>query len=344
MKTKSKILIAVSAVLMLSIYFLPLWRILLEAPQYPEGLEMKIWLTGLTGNIDQINGLNHYIGMKHIAVANFWEFKVLPYVYGLIVAFGFFVAWRGKLNLLWIWLAVLLIFAIFGLTDFYLWEYNYGHNLDPMAAIKVEGMTYQPPLIGYKQLLNFLAGSFPDIGGILVGIGGFIAATVLFTETRLKRKISIENKDHLTMKSTLFLSLFILFVASGCGTTEPQAIDYGKDVCTHCKMVVADPKYGAEMITKKGKIYKFDSAECLMDFVSEDTKNQSTDAQLLVINFAKPTTFIDAKNAFYLIDKGYQSPMGGNIVPFESEILADNNKLSPDAKIMTFEEVLKSRK
>jgi len=145
------------------------------------------------------------------------------------------------------------------------------------------------------------------------------------------------------MKNTLFIGLLIGFVASGCGTTEPQAIDYGKDVCAHCKMVVADPKYGAEIITKKGKIYKFDSAECLMDFVSEDN-HQSTDAQLLVINFAKPTTFIEAKNAFYLKDKGYQSPMGGNIVPFESKILADNNKLSPDAKIMTFEEALKDRK
>lgn len=188
MKTKSKILIAVSALLMLSAYFLPLWKILLEAPQYPEGLEMKIWLTGITGNVDQINGLNHYIGMKHIIVENFWEFKVLPYLFGVLVAIGLFVAWRGKLTFLWIWMAILVAFAIFGFTDFYLWEYDYGHNLDPTAAIKIEGMSYQPPLIGYKQLLNFLAGSLPDIGGIIVGIGGAIAIGVLFFEQRLKSK------------------------------------------------------------------------------------------------------------------------------------------------------------
>lgn len=189
MKSKSKILIALSAVLMLSAYVLPLWKILLEAPQYPEGLEMKIWLTGLTGNIDQINGLNHYIGMKHIIVEDFWEFKILPYLFGVIVALGLFVAWRGKLSLLWVWVAILFAFAIFGFIDFYLWEYDYGHNLDPHAAIKIEGMSYQPPLVGYKQLLNFVAGSLPDIGGILVGIGGFIAIAVLFAEQRLKNKL-----------------------------------------------------------------------------------------------------------------------------------------------------------
>lgn len=189
MKTQSKILILLSALLMLSAYFLPLWKILLEAPQYPEGLEMKIWLTGITGNVDQINGLNHYIGMKHIVVADFWEFRVLPYIYGIIVAFGFFTAWKGKTKFLWIWLAVLVAFTIFGLTDFYIWEYKYGHNLDPMAAIKVEGMSYQPPLIGYKQLLNFLAGSLPDIAGILVGIGGLIAVGVLYIEQHLKRNL-----------------------------------------------------------------------------------------------------------------------------------------------------------
>lgn len=146
------------------------------------------------------------------------------------------------------------------------------------------------------------------------------------------------------MKNILLLGLFILFVATGC-STEPQPINYGTDVCEHCKMVIADEKYGAEMISKKGKIFKFDSAECLMDFITEDKQQaQVTDAQLLVINFAKPTTFIDAKQAFYLKDKKIQSPMGGNIAPFETEMLADNNQVSPDAKIFTFDQAIADRK
>lgn len=139
--------------------------------------------------------------------------------------------------------------------------------------------------------------------------------------------------------------LILLVTAAGCGTTGPQEINYGKDVCEHCKMVIADEKYGAELITKKGKVYKFDSAECLMDLITEESqKIDTTGAQLLVINFAKPATFIDGRTAFYLKDKEYQSPMGGNIAPFDNEMLADNNQISPDAKILNFSEAVKDRK
>ncbi|HEY1023793.1 MAG TPA: hypothetical protein VGE26_01410 [Sphingobacteriaceae bacterium] len=189
MQSKSRIVVAISALLMVSAYFLPLWQIILEAPQYPEGLGMKIWLNNITGNVDQINGLNHYIGMKHIIVDEFIEFKVLPYVFAGIIGLGLLTAQLGSRKLLWGWFSVLIAFAIIGFVDFYMWEYDYGHNLDPTAAIKVPGMSYQPPLIGYKQLLNFLAGSFPDTGGILVGIGGALAAGVLFFEQRLARKV-----------------------------------------------------------------------------------------------------------------------------------------------------------
>lgn len=173
---------------MVSAYFLPLWQIVLEAPQYPEGLGMKIWLNTITGNIDQINGLNHYIGMKHIIVDDFVEFKVLPFIFAGIIVLGLYTAFNGKLLWLKLWVLVLVVFAIAGMVDFYLWEYDYGHNLDPMAAIKVPGMNYQPPLIGYKQLLNFLAGSLPDTGGIIVIAAALAVTGVLIYEIRLTRK------------------------------------------------------------------------------------------------------------------------------------------------------------
>jgi len=170
---------------MLGAYFFPLWHILLDAPQYPEGLEMKIWLKGLSGNIDQINGLNHYIGMKFIRNEDFKEFKFIPYIFGGLVLIGFIAAIAKSRKLLRIWFISLCLFAIVGFSDFYIWEYKYGHNLNPHAAIKVEGMNYQPPLFGYKQLLNFTAGSLPDTGGILVGLGGVLAAAALFYKPRV---------------------------------------------------------------------------------------------------------------------------------------------------------------
>jgi copper chaperone NosL len=192
MQNSSRYLILLSCLLMVSAYFLPVWKIILEAPQYPEGLGMKIWLTGLTGNIDQINGLNHYIGMKHIVEDNFWEFKVIPYVFAIVIAIGLFAAYLNNRKWLLSWLIILILFAIAAFVDFYIWEYDYGHNLDPTAAIKVEGMSYQPPLIGYKQLLNFLAGSLPDLGGYLVGLGGLLAVWVLYKELRVDNtKINI---------------------------------------------------------------------------------------------------------------------------------------------------------
>ncbi|MBS1527222.1 MAG: hypothetical protein JST19_16335 [Bacteroidetes bacterium] len=196
MKPISRILMGVTIVLMLGAYFLPLWHILLEAPQYPEGLEMKISLNGLSGNIAQINGLNHYIGMKFIAADDFKEFNILPYVYGAVLLLGAVAALVNSRKLAIAWFVSLCLFGIIGFSDFYKWEYDYGHHLNPHAAIKIEGMTYQPPLVGYKQLLNFTAGSLPDTGGILVGIGGVLAAITIIKSSKSSTKRNNEKDLH----------------------------------------------------------------------------------------------------------------------------------------------------
>ncbi|MND89727.1 hypothetical protein D3C80_817960 [compost metagenome] len=180
-------LVLVCTLLLFGAYIFPLWKIALEAPQYPEGLEMKIWINNITGDVQKINGLNHYIGMKHIIVEEFYEFKLLPYVMAILIGFGFLTYWKNNKKLLYAWIALLLIFGVVGAIDFYHWEYDYGHNLDPMAAIKVPGMAYQPPLLGYKQLLNFLAASFPDTGGWMVISSIFLAISVGFVEFKRKR-------------------------------------------------------------------------------------------------------------------------------------------------------------
>jgi copper chaperone NosL len=153
---------------MIGAFFVPFWKIILEAPQYPEGLEMKIWLYKITGDVDKINGLNHYIGMKLIHEDEFPEFKIMPWALGLLIALGMFGAVMRKRTLIWAWISALAIAGCIAFYDFYQWLYDYGHNLNPHAAIKVPGMSYQPPMFGYKQLLNFLAGSFPDTGGYFV--------------------------------------------------------------------------------------------------------------------------------------------------------------------------------
>jgi copper chaperone NosL len=172
------------------VLFVPLWQIELAAPQYPEGLVLKMYPNKLAGNVDVINGLNHYIGMKTLHANNFIEFTVLPYIIGFFAAFCFLVALVNKRK----WLSGLLIsfvlFGIIAMADFYRWNYNYGHDLDPNAAIQVPGMSYQPPLIGYKQLLNFGAYSIPDTGGwIFISVGLLLLTAVIIQFKKNKKSI-----------------------------------------------------------------------------------------------------------------------------------------------------------
>jgi copper chaperone NosL len=167
----SKILLAASGIGLIISVFVPIWAIYLEAPQYPEGLSMFIYSNKLAGEFDIINGLNHYIGMKEIKADEFVEFKIMPYALGILGAICLLVAALGKRTWLYAITILYLVFGVVFMYDFCQWEYEYGHNLNPNAAIVVPGMSYQPPLLGSNQLLNFTAHSYPDIGGwIMFGV------------------------------------------------------------------------------------------------------------------------------------------------------------------------------
>jgi len=184
----SRMMIAVAALIMIAVYYVPFWQIWMWAPQYPEWLHMKIWINKLSGDIDIINGLNHYIGMKYIKVEMFPEFKIMPYILGFLIGFGVLAALVARKLMVWLFFIFLGTAGVAGLVDFWLWGYDYGHNLDPSAAIKVPGMVYQPPLIGTKELLNFIAYSAPDIGAWIMVASAVIIMAVIFIEYRITRK------------------------------------------------------------------------------------------------------------------------------------------------------------
>lgn len=178
----SRIIILLSALLMVSGYFVPLWRILMWAPQYPEGLAMKIWINNITGDVRIISALNHYIGMRHIEVSMFPEFDYLIYILAFLIGIGLLTALVNRRFMLLLFIGLVVAAGIAALIDFYLWGYDYGHNLDPHAAIVVPGMVYQPPLVGTKQLLNFTAFSGPDVGGWIFMASGALAVLALVYE------------------------------------------------------------------------------------------------------------------------------------------------------------------
>jgi copper chaperone NosL len=188
----SRVVVALASLMLVALYLTPLWRIQLYAPQYPEGLGLRIWVNQIAGaqpnDLNNINGLNHYIGMHAIEPGDFPELRLMPWLLGGLIAAGLLVALIGKRGPLYVWLQLIALGAVAGLVDFYRWGYTYGHELDEHAAIKVPGMAYQPPLIGSKQLLNFHASSWPDLGAWIAALTLAIGLTVAVREWRRARK------------------------------------------------------------------------------------------------------------------------------------------------------------
>jgi len=176
---KSRIVMCLGVVLTLGLFIFPLWNITLEAPQYPIPLGMDIYINDFADahphDIKNINLMNHYVGMKFIPDA-IPEFKIFPIgiittaILGLIIGF--------KANYKWFlgWFILMVVLSAAGMYDFYLWEHDYGHDLDPKAIMKFTNpdgsvMGFQPPLFGTKDILNFRAHSYPQIGAYLMAVG-----------------------------------------------------------------------------------------------------------------------------------------------------------------------------
>jgi len=192
MSKTPRILVMLASVVMMGVYLFPLWNVRLTAPQYPEGLGMQIRINTVEGatenDLNNINNLNHYIGMKRIEPEAIPELRIMPWIVAGIIVTGLATAALAKRQLLYAWTAGFLAIAIIGLIDFWKWEYDYGHNLDNEHAIlKIPGMTYQPPLIGAKQLLNFRAVSLPSLGGILAGVAIALALTAVVLAWRERK-------------------------------------------------------------------------------------------------------------------------------------------------------------
>jgi copper chaperone NosL len=302
----SRIVIACLAITMMSAFYVPLWQILMWAPQYPEGLEMKIWIDNLSGDVKIISALNHYIGMRHIEVSMFPEFQYMKYLVGIMVAIGLLASIIGRRFSLWTFALVVVVAGGAALIDFYLWGYDYGHNLDPTAPIVVPGMSYQPPLIGTKQLLNFTAFSGPDIGGwIFLGIGiGLFTIIVLEYRVYAKRKFKQA------------IAILALFIGLCSCSIEPQPLNYGEDACSNCKMLLMDKRFGAEIVTEKGKVYKFDDVNCMVHFFNKTTVDERSIKYKLVVDFTQPGSLIDAGNSFYVKSPNIKSPMASQVAAF----------------------------
>ena len=169
--TSRLFLLTAAMIIAVSIFF-PLWKMHLVAPQYPDGLDLYIWSYKIQGggyngqHLNEINGLNHYIGMKQIEQADFMEMRWMPFVFGLIILMILRSVVFGEMSNVVDLFAVYSYFGIFSIGSFWYRLYVYGHTLDPHAPVRIEGFT--PLLIGVKQIANFREYSFPQLGAYLL--------------------------------------------------------------------------------------------------------------------------------------------------------------------------------
>lgn len=169
----SRLLLLAAAGVVVAAVFLPLWQIRLVAPQYQEGLSLHIYTHQLVGgnsgqDLHEINTLNHYIGMKHLAEADFVEMRWMPFAFGVFALLALRAAVVGRMISL-VDLGVLFVyFGAFSLGSFYYRLYSYGHHLDPRAPMTIEPFT--PIMIGSQQIANFVQTSLPQSGGYLLAV------------------------------------------------------------------------------------------------------------------------------------------------------------------------------
>lgn len=188
---RNRLFVLLIGLLLVSVYFVPIWQIILKAPQYRDGLSMNIWLSKITGggefDIQNINLLNHYVGMREIHADDFVEFLYMPYILGVMILGAVVTFVFPRLIMVYSGIFCFALAAIVGLYDFHKWEYEYGHNLDPEAALSIPGISFEPPLIACKAMMNFNTCSWPHIGASILILSGAILTYIAFDEARRKK-------------------------------------------------------------------------------------------------------------------------------------------------------------
>ena len=191
----ARTIMILAAILPLSVFIFPLWNVTLEAPQYPTPLGINIYINDFADmnphDIKNINLLNHYIGMKYIPKA-IPEFKIFPIGIIITTIIGVLIGIKSNHEWFLVWFVLMVVLSIAGMTDFYLWEYDYGHDLDSKAILKFTNpdgtpMGFQPPMIGSKDILNFKAHSYPRLGAYLLSVGIILSLYAYFVSKKISK-------------------------------------------------------------------------------------------------------------------------------------------------------------
>jgi len=187
---RARLAVLGAGVFLIAAPFFPLWKITMFASQFPEGLRLSIYAHQLVGgnggaDLQGINILNHYIGMREIQAADFVEMKFIPFALGVFVLLGLRTAVFARVGNVVDQLVLFLYFATlsFGAVGYRM--YTYGHQLSAEAPIKVAAFT--PPVFGHQRIANFDVYSYPGLGSFMLLAFVLCLGGVLFLEARRHR-------------------------------------------------------------------------------------------------------------------------------------------------------------
>jgi copper chaperone NosL len=355
MRPASRLLQALAAILLAPAFLLPLWSIRMVAPQYGDGLGMFIGLRDIWGHrphdIQNINILNHYIGMMPIEPERVEVLRIMPWAVLFLIGSGLLVALIGKRMLAYGWLASFAALGSAGLYEFYRWQHMYGHNLDPMAPIKVPGMTYQPPFIGSKTLLNITASSYPSWGTLFIALSFALAVTALFWGRwrTLGRGVTATVQARRLRTAAVPAVVLLALTVGGCTRGEARAdallderprFQAAGEVDAYCGGEIPAQRFGGEVVTRAGESYRFMSVECLAGFVLSGRVPAEQIETLRVVDYNSVDRLIDARAAHYVRMQFQRSPSGLDLAATETEKVAANLHYFMGGERLTWEQVL----
>jgi copper chaperone NosL len=331
MKNPARWLLVLAAVMLLPAFALPLWSIRIVAPQYNDGLGMYIGVHDIWGHtehdIQNINILNHYIGMKPIVPAEVDVLQYMPVALAVLAAGALLTALIGRRWAIASWLAGFAVLGAAGFYEFWSWNYDYGHNLSPDAPIKVPGMTYQPPIIGSTTLLTIRASSYPSWGTLFVAAAFLLGATawVMRGHGEQAARLAAGLRARFAALGVVMLAA----VATACSTgSEAQAAvpAFAPEAraCDFCDGDIPAERFGGQLETRNGTTYQFMSVECLAGFIVAGRVEADAIRSVQVVDYAHGERLIDATRAHYVRSEQRQSPNGLNLLAAESDVVAHN--------------------
>jgi copper chaperone NosL len=138
------------------------------------------------------------------------------------------------------------------------------------------------------------------------------------------------------MKTFYFLIVIILFCSC---TVKVSPIEYGTDNCDFCQMGIVDNKHASQLVTEKGKNFKFDAIECMISYINENQKKQSY-SHILVSDIQKPGELISANNAYFIVSQNIPSPMGAFLSATKTKQDAESITTKHSGKVFSYQEIL----